>query len=70
MEELLKVDHFAHLVLLRPRSMTDPHLDSHAHLGCRRNTSIYAQSSGNVRREKMEDVQTFHWCPGVAVIRL
>ena len=70
MKQLLKADLFDILVLLRPWKMTALRLNLYAHLGCRRNVSIYAHASVSVRSEKREDIRALDWCPGVVVFPL
>src|SRR5258706_1497838 len=69
-EETVKIDNFAHLVLLRPWQMTAPHLDPHPNAGCRVNTSIYAQPLEVARGGETEDTRALGWCPGVVVFPL
>jgi len=63
-EELLKVDHFAIMPLLRPKSDIVVYVDLRADLRCRRNISTYAQSSVSVRGEEIQDIRALGWCPG------
>ena len=62
-KELLKADLFGILVLLRPRQMVALHLNLYAHLGCRRNPSIYEQASVSVRCKETDDIRVLGWCP-------
>ena len=57
-ERLLNVNLFDIMVLLRPWEMTALDLNLYTHKGCRRNTSVYAQSSVSVRSEEAEDIRT------------
>jgi len=66
-EKFLEVNQLASLFLLRPRSMTPLHLDLHAHLGSRRNTSTCALDSDSVRGEEIRDIRALGWCPGPVV---
>ena len=66
----MKVDLFCGLFLLRPRCMTVLHLELHAHLGCRRNTSADAHASASVDCEERKDIRALGWCPGPVVFRL
>ena len=68
-ENVLKVDHLAVLFLLRPRSMPALHSNLHAHLGCWRHSSTYAQVPDGVRSEEAKDIQALGWCPGSVVLR-
>ena len=69
-EELFQADLFDILVLLRPRQMTDLHLNLYAHLGCWRNIPIYARDSVSVLSEETEDIRVLDWCPRAVVFPL
>ena len=63
-EELLKVDHFAIVALLRPKSNSVVYVDLRADLRCLRKISTYAQSSVSVRSGEIKDIRALGWCPG------
>ena len=50
--------------------MTVLHVDLHAHLGCRRNTSTDVHALESVGCEKTKDIRALGWCPGPVVFRL
>jgi len=50
--------------------MTTLDLDFYAHMGYRRNISIYAQATVSARSEDKEDIRALDWCPGAVVFRL
>ena len=68
-EKDLKVDLFCNLFLLCPRCTTVLHLDLHAHLGCRGNTSTDAHASASVSCKESKDIRALGWCPGPVVFR-
>ena len=69
-EKLLKVDHLGGLYLLRPGSVTTLRLGDDAHLGRRRNITIYGLGSGGARNEGTKYAQASGWypCPAVLVL--
>ena len=65
--EFLKVDILASLFRPSPRWMLALDLDLHADLGCRRNVSIYAQTSGIALNEQTSDIRALRQCPSQVV---
>ena len=50
--------------------MTALDLNFYAHMGCRRNISIYEQAPVNVGSETTEDIRAMGWHPGQVVFPL
>jgi hypothetical protein len=53
--------------------MTALDLNLYAHMGCRRNISVYEQASMtsvSARSEQTEDIRALDWCPGVVLFPL